>query len=44
MSYIFAVRKRRLFEMTLTELNAIAAAASIGFNNPSAAMGIPMTL
>lgn len=35
---------RKEFPTTLTELNAIAAAATIGFSNPNAARGIPTTL
>jgi hypothetical protein len=30
--------------ITLTELNAIAAPATMGFNSPMAASGIPITL
>ena len=40
----FVKRNRKLFEMTDTELNAIAPAAIIGFKNPKAASGIPMML
>ncbi len=35
---------RSELETTETELNAIAAAANIGFSRPSAARGMPMTL
>jgi hypothetical protein len=37
-------RKRREFETTLTELKAIAPAATIGLRSPNAATGIPITL
>lgn len=37
-------RSRRELPTTVTELNAIAAAASTGLMSPSAARGIPMTL
>ena len=39
-----AKRRRSELDTTLTELNAIAAAANIGFSKPNAATGIPMTL
>ncbi len=37
-------RRRRLFVTTNTELNAIAAPASIGLSSPAAASGIAATL
>ena len=37
-------RNRSEFPTTLTELNAIAAAAIAGFRSPAAASGIPTTL
>jgi hypothetical protein len=39
-----APRSRNEFVTTLTELIAIAAAATIGFKKPNAARGIPTTL
>jgi hypothetical protein len=42
--FIFALLNRSELETTLTELIAIAAAANIGFNNPNAEIGMPITL
>ncbi len=43
-THIYNLRILKLFETTLTELSAMAAAASIGLRIPNAARGTPTVL